>query len=71
MKLKYLTDVPFLIYANKQDEEGAMNETDIIMELGLLNYRDHPWFIQSSCALSGAGLYEGLEWLARRIDLTE
>jgi len=25
--------------------------------------RNHDWYVQSSCAISGDGLYEGLWWI--------
>jgi hypothetical protein len=29
--------------------------------------RDRQWFIQSACATTGDGLYEGLDWMSRTL----
>ncbi|KAM5384221.1 hypothetical protein ACJA88_003376 [Fusarium oxysporum] len=38
-----------------------------IDKLGLHSLRQRAWYIQSTCATSGDGLYEGLEWLANTL----
>jgi len=53
----------FLIYANKQDVKGSMRPALISKELGLTSLRTHKWQIQPCCALTGEGLYQGLEWI--------
>lgn len=35
--------------------------------LGLERITDKPWHICASCALSGAGLADGVAWLARQV----
>ncbi|KAF9649662.1 Arf-domain-containing protein [Thelephora ganbajun] len=46
----------------------SCNESaDIIDIFGLYKLRQRMWFIQSSCAISGDGLHEGLEWLIDNI----
>ena len=59
-----LRDVPLLIYANKQDLPNAMNAAEITDKLGLHSLRQRNWYIQSTCATTGDGLYEGLDWLS-------
>ncbi|KAI1811787.1 ADP-ribosylation factor family-domain-containing protein [Poronia punctata] len=59
-----LRDAILLVFANKQDLPNAMNAAEITDKLGLHNLRQRAWYIQSTCATSGDGLYEGLEWLA-------
>ncbi|CEJ85970.1 Putative ADP-ribosylation factor [[Torrubiella] hemipterigena] len=59
-----LRDAILLVFANKQDLPNAMNAAEITDKLGLHSLRQRAWFIQSTCATSGDGLYEGLEWLA-------
>ncbi|XP_027858577.1 ADP-ribosylation factor 1-like [Xiphophorus couchianus] len=61
-----LRDVPVLVFANKQDLPRAMSVDDITEALSLSGVRQ-PWFVQSSCAVSGAGLVEGLDWLSDQI----
>jgi len=53
-----------LFFANKQDLPNAMNAAEITDKLGLHGLRQRTWYIQASCANSGDGLYEGLEWLS-------
>jgi len=54
---------PLLVFANKQDLPCAMSLQEIAERLGLHAGMERKWFIQPTCALSGDGLYEGLEWL--------
>eukprot|EP00695_Tsukubamonas_globosa_P003539 TRINITY_DN685_c0_g1_i1.p1 TRINITY_DN685_c0_g1~~TRINITY_DN685_c0_g1_i1.p1 ORF type:complete len:181 (+),score=2.35 TRINITY_DN685_c0_g1_i1:128-670(+) len=62
-----LRDAVLLVYANKQDLPRAMNATDITERLGLPTLRQRSRFIQSCCALTGDGLYEGLDWLSANL----
>lgn len=57
-----LRDAVLLVFANKQDLDG-MSVNEICNRLCLDSIKDRKWHIQGTCALSGAGLYEGLEWL--------
>ncbi|KAI6770410.1 hypothetical protein HG530_005039 [Fusarium avenaceum] len=62
-----LRDAILLVFANKQDLPNAMNAAEITDKLGLHSLRQRAWYIQSTCATSGDGLYEGLEWLANTL----
>merc|ERR1712130_668624 len=62
-----LRDALLLVFANKQDLPNAMNAAEITEKLGLHSIRQRPWYIQATCATSGDGLYEGLEWLATNL----
>ncbi|NXU65357.1 ARL5B protein, partial [Horornis vulcanius] len=44
-----------LIFANKQDMKGCMTAAEISAYLTLSSIKDHPWHIQSCCALTGEG----------------
>ena len=59
-----LKDAALLVFANKQDLNGAVspNELTDILEMGKINNRR--WLVQGSSALNGQGLKEGLDWLA-------
>ncbi|KAK7899425.1 hypothetical protein WMY93_020278 [Mugilogobius chulae] len=61
-----LRGVALLIFANKQDLPRAMTTADITDALGL-SAVSNPWLVQASCAVSGAGLAEGLDWLSNHI----
>ncbi|CAL9159956.1 unnamed protein product, partial [Musa hybrid cultivar] len=62
-----LRDAVLLVFANKQDLPNAMNAAEITDKLGLHSLRHRHWYIQSACATSGEGLYEGLDWLSNNI----
>lgn len=62
-----LRDALLLVFANKQDLPNAMNAAEITDKLGLHSLRQRQWFIQATCATSGDGLYEGLEWLSTNL----
>eukprot|EP01137_Pigoraptor_chileana_P019317 Opistho-2@80185 len=62
-----LRDAVLLIFANKQDLPNAMNAAEITDKLGLHSLRQRNWYIQATCATSGDGLYEGLDWLSQQL----
>ena len=62
-----LRDAVLLVFANKQDLPNAMNAAEITDKLGLHALRQRQWYIQSTCATSGEGLYEGLDWLSSNL----
>jgi ADP-ribosylation factor protein 1 len=62
-----LRDALLLVFANKQDLPNAMNAAEITDKLGLHSLRQRQWYIQATCATSGDGLYEGLEWLSNNL----
>nr|KYP74260.1 ADP-ribosylation factor 2 [Cajanus cajan] len=67
MMMDELRDAVLLVFANKQDLPNAMNAAEITDKLGLHSLRQRHWYIQSTCATSGEGLYEGLDWLSNNI----
>eukprot|EP01092_Planopodium_desertum_P010336 TRINITY_DN457_c0_g1_i13.p1 TRINITY_DN457_c0_g1~~TRINITY_DN457_c0_g1_i13.p1 ORF type:complete len:179 (-),score=58.94 TRINITY_DN457_c0_g1_i13:90-626(-) len=62
-----LRDAKLLVFANKQDLPHAMSVAEVTDKLGLHSIRDRKWYIQSCCATSGDGLYEGLDWLSNAL----
>lgn len=44
-----------------------MNCAEMTEELALHKLKQPKWFIQATCAVSGDGLYEGLDWLSKNI----
>ncbi len=62
-----LRDAVLLVFANKQDLPNAMTAAEITDKLQLHSLRNRNWFIQSTCATTGDGLYEGLDWLSRTL----
>merc|ERR1719287_363563 len=53
-----LRDAKVLVFANKQDLPQAMPATEVIEKLGLQTMRNRQWYVQSTCATEGKGLYE-------------
>lgn len=62
-----LKDAILLVFANKQDQKGAMNAEQISDALGLPEVRNRQWSIQETSALKGKGLFEGFDWLVTSI----
>ena len=60
-----LNEAALLVLANKQDSPEAMNVAEISYKLGLRSLNNRKWYILPTCALSGDGLYEGMEWLSK------
>jgi len=66
-----LKDTALLVFANKQDLPGAMNISEVESRLELENHSRRKWFIQSTCAFTGEGIMEGLEWMANALKCKE
>jgi len=58
-----MKSLPILIFANKQDLPNAMKLEEITNHIEILKTWEGSYFMQASCATSGDGLYEGLDWL--------
>lgn len=58
-----LKGVPLLVFANKQDVQGALKPGEISEKLGLAGgEKERQWSVRGSCATKGEGLEEGLDW---------
>lgn len=59
-----ISNIPVLIYANKQDtsEHYSVDEINKIMDFQTI-LRSHNWMTQPCSAITGEGLLEGIEWL--------
>ena len=44
-----------------------MTTPEVTDKLGLHTLRGRTWFIQATCATTGDGLYEGLDWLSKNV----
>lgn len=63
-----LRDAALLVYANKQDLPNAMSAAEIVDKLELpQRLRTRKWHVQGAVAVSGDGLYEGLDWLSESL----
>jgi len=63
-----LRDATLLVFANKQDLPNAMSVSEITDKLGLHSLGSRKWYIQATCATTGDGLYEGLDWLSTALN---
>ncbi|DAZ94481.1 TPA: hypothetical protein N0F65_003415 [Lagenidium giganteum] len=62
-----LRDTMLLVYANKQDLPGCMSATDVHSALNLKAVTRNPTFVQPAIAVSGEGVFEGMEWLCKAL----
>lgn len=62
-----LRDALLLLFANKQDLPNAMSASELTDKLGLHTLRDRRWYIQATCATTGQGLSEGLDWFSSEL----
>jgi len=62
-----LKDSVVLVFANKQDLPQALSVSEMTEKLELNNLKGRKWYIQSTCATQGTGLYEGLDWLSNAL----
>ncbi|KAI8099677.1 ADP-ribosylation factor family-domain-containing protein [Halteromyces radiatus] len=67
MESDQLQNASLLVFANKQDVKGALSAAKISEVLGLSSLKDKQWHIQACSALSGDGLFEGLDWVVLQI----
>ena len=63
-----LRGAALLVFANKQDVQGAMKPADMAAKLGLNKIRDRAWYVQGCSATTGDGLYEGFDWLSATLN---
>ncbi|XP_071499269.1 ADP-ribosylation factor 1 [Diadema antillarum] len=62
-----LKDAKLLVFANKQDLPNALGTAEIQEKLALSALKNRSWYVQATCATSGDGLYEGLDWLSNAL----
>ena len=62
-----LRSAVLLVWANKQDLPNAMTAAEVSERLGLHEMKNRRWHIQGTCAISGNGLYESLDWLCEKL----
>uniref|UniRef100_A0A0E0I989 Uncharacterized protein n=1 Tax=Oryza nivara TaxID=4536 RepID=A0A0E0I989_ORYNI len=56
-----------LVYANKQDLPGALDDAAITESLELHKIKSRQWAIFKTSAIKGEGLFEGLDWLSNAL----
>ncbi|QPH02204.1 ADP-ribosylation factor-like protein 2 [Epichloe festucae Fl1] len=58
-----LSGASLLIFSNKTDVEGCMDEQEIRTALRLGEIRSHQWHVLRCSAMTGKNLQEGLAWV--------
>ncbi|CAD5184659.1 unnamed protein product [Musa acuminata subsp. burmannicoides] len=56
-----------LVFANKQDLPGALDDAAITEALELHKIKSRQWAIFKTSAIKGEGLFEGLDWLSNTL----
>eukprot|EP00118_Oscarella_pearsei_P025495 m.308283 g.308283 ORF g.308283 m.308283 type:complete len:182 (+) comp43689_c0_seq1:73-618(+) len=56
-----------VVFANKQDMDGAMSAAEVSSALGLSALKSRKWQIFRTSAIRGDGLDEGMEWLVNAL----
>ncbi len=62
-----LKDALVLVFANKQDLPGALDDAGVAEGLGLGAIKSRQWAIFKTSAVKGEGLWEGMEWLSNAL----
>jgi len=62
-----LRNVPLLVLANKQDIPNTISTSELSERLGLYGMSNRPWNVLGSCAVTGEGVQEAMEWLENEI----
>jgi len=62
-----LRDASLLVFANKQDQQGALGAAEISEALKLAELKDRNWTIVACSALADEGIKEGMDWLVQNI----
>ncbi|GLT64526.1 hypothetical protein SLA2020_370120 [Shorea laevis] len=62
-----LDNASVLVFANKQDVGNPMTVSEVADKLGPYSLEQRRWYIQATSAITGEGLYEGLNWLSSNI----
>jgi ADP-ribosylation factor 1/2 len=56
-----------LVFANKQDVKDSFSPNEVAESLNLSKLKNRKWLVQGSCATSGQGIREGLDWMAKEL----
>lgn len=69
MQHESLKGASLLVIANKQDVKGALTPGQISDALKLPTLKDRAWHIQACCALTGHGVFDGLDWVVQKLSI--
>ncbi|KAF9464243.1 ADP-ribosylation factor family-domain-containing protein [Collybia nuda] len=62
-----LAGASLLVFANKQDLQGSMTDSEIQDALNLRAIKSHHWKIWSCSAMTGENLVTGLDWVVEDV----
>ena len=62
-----LKNAIILIFANKQDLQGAKDVNKLVQDYEFFKIKDRVWHIQPCSALKGEGLITGIKWLSEQL----
>lgn len=62
-----LANTKLLVYANKQDQPGALTAEALRDRMELAEVTTNPTHVQPCVATTGDGIYEGLDWLTKAV----
>jgi small GTP-binding protein len=62
-----LKNCPMLVFANKQGIEGAVTPDQLAAALDLQVLDANRYHVEASCAVTGVGLAEGMNWLSEAV----
>ncbi|KAI9633955.1 putative ADP-ribosylation factor [Dioszegia hungarica] len=68
VKHEELSSALLLVLANKQDLPNKLTPAQVSEGLGLTSLREREWQIMGCSALSGEGLFEGMDWLVGKLE---
>ncbi|KAJ1658537.1 ADP-ribosylation factor-like protein 2 [Dispira simplex] len=67
LKEERLVGASLLVFANKQDIQGALTNSELVNALKLDNIQTHSWLILPCSAVTGENLLKGLDWIVSDI----
>ena len=62
-----MRNVPVTVIANKQDLPASISPSQLIERLQLRMLTGHKWHVQGACAVTGTGVYESMEAMAKLV----
>ena len=66
LRAEDLSDAAVLVFANKQDDPNAVPVAEVTDKFSRV-IQVQKWHVQPTCATSGHGLIEGLQWLVENM----
>ena len=66
-----LSNVPILVFANKQDKNDALQPNEIMEKMDLSSISDRKWSINACVATTGEGVADGMKWLVETVSKSQ